>query len=98
MSDTPPTTPRRDPQGYWRANVRLVSGLLTIWFLVSFGAGILFVDALNAYQIPGTGFPLGFWFAQQGSIYAFVLLVFTYVVWANRLDAAFGVDESDEQE
>ncbi len=79
---------------YWRYNLRYVGVLLTIWFVVSFGAGILFVDALNTIRIPGTGFPLGFWFAQQGSIYAFVVLTFVYVFLMNRLDERFG--ESDQ--
>jgi len=83
-------------EAYWRRNVRYVSILLAVWFVVSYGAGILFVDALNAFHIPGTGFPLGFWFAQQGSIYVFVVLIFVYVWLMNRLDREFGVSE-DEQ-
>lgn len=75
---------------YWAANVRLVLVLLTVWFAVSYGAGILFVDVLDRVTLPGTGVPLGFWFAQQGSIYVFVLLIFVYVVRMNRLDRAFG--------
>ena len=83
-------------RAYWAANLRLIFTYVAIWFVVSYGCGILLVDELN--QIQFFGFKLGFWFAQQGSIYAFVVLVFTYVAWANRLDAAFGVDESDERE
>jgi len=83
----------RDPGGYWKANLRLVASLLCIWFLVSYGFGILLVDVLNRVRIPGTGFPLGFWFAQQGSIYVFVVLIFVYVWRMNRLDAEFGVAE-----
>ncbi|MEK9501659.1 DUF4212 domain-containing protein [Gemmatimonadota bacterium DH-20] len=75
---------------YWAANVRLVLVLLAIWFAVSYGAGILFVDVLDRVTLPGTGVPLGFWFAQQGSIYVFVVLIFVYVVRMNRLDRAFG--------
>ena len=91
-----------DPQAarrareYWRRNLRYVGGLLGVWFLVSYGAGILFADALDRIRIPGTGFPLGFWFAQQGSIYVFVLLIFVYVVLMNRLDREFDVDEGDD--
>ena len=59
-------------RGYWRENLKLMLTLLVVWFVVSFGAGVLFVDQLNAIQF--FGFPLGFWFAQQGSIYAFVVL------------------------
>ena len=86
----------RDPSGpraYWRANLRLLAALLTIWFLVSYGCGILLVDWLDQFRIPGTGFPLGFWFAQQGSIYVFTALVFVYVAAMNRLDRRFGVSE-----
>lgn len=81
---------------YWRRNVRLVLTLLAIWFSVSFGAGILMVDWLDQFRLPGTGFPLGFWFAQQGSIYVFVALIFFYVYRMNRLDREFGVDEVSE--
>jgi putative solute:sodium symporter small subunit len=80
---------------YWRRNVRYVGILLGVWFLVSYGAGILFADALDAYRIPGTGFPVGFWFAQQGSIYVFVVLIFVYVFLMNRLDREYDVDEID---
>jgi len=81
---------------YWRHNVRYVSILLSVWFAVSYGAGILFVESLNAFRIPGTGFPLGFWFAQQGSIYVFVVLIFVYVLLMNRLDRRYGFDEDGE--
>jgi putative solute:sodium symporter small subunit len=83
----------RDTRNYWRANVRLVLILLLVWFIVSYGFGILLVDVLNRFRIPGTGFPLGFWFAQQGSIDVFVVLIFVYVWRMNRLDAKFGVAE-----
>jgi putative solute:sodium symporter small subunit len=83
------------PAAYWRRNLRYLAVLLTIWFAVSYGAGILFVGPLNSIRIPGTGFPLGFWFAQQGSIYVFVILIFIYVVLMNRLDREFDVDEED---
>ena len=79
---------------YWQANVRLLCGLLAIWFLVSFGAGILFVDQLNHFQLGG--YPLGFWFAQQGSIYAFVGLIFFYAWRIKIIERRFGVDD-DEQ-
>jgi putative solute:sodium symporter small subunit len=62
---------------YWRANLKVLSILLVIWFAVSYGAGILFVDTLDTIRLGG--FPLGFWFAQQGSIYTFVVLIFVYV-------------------
>ena len=78
---------------YWRANLVTLCWLLGIWFAVSYGAGILAVDWLNQFRFPGTGFPLGFWFAQQGSIYTFCLLILIYVVRMNRLDKRFGVSE-----
>ncbi len=79
---------------YWRANLRLMAWLLIIWFAVSFGAGILFVDALNQIQIGG--YKLGFWFAQQGSIFTFVILIFVYAVLMRRIEKRFGVDDTDE--
>ena len=82
-----------DAAGYWRANLKVMGVLLSIWFAVSFGAGILFARPLNAVELPGTGFPLGFWFTQQGSIYTFVVLIFVYVAVMNRLDRRFGVSE-----
>jgi putative solute:sodium symporter small subunit len=92
-----PATARGDEAtrlaAYWRANLRTLVVLLTLWFAVSFGCGILFVDQLNAYRVPGTGFKLGFWFSQQGAIYAFIVLIFVYVVAMNRLDKKFGFDE-----
>ena len=78
---------------YWIANLRLVGILLTIWFVVSFGCGILLVDFLNQIQIGG--FKLGFWFAQQGSIVVFVVLIFVYAALANRLDRIHDVDEDE---
>ena len=85
--------PSRD---YWRANLTYVGTLMAVWFVISYGAGILFVEPLNRFQLPGSGFPLGFWFAQQGSIYVFVILIFVYVFLMNRLDREFGVDEDAE--
>lgn len=81
---------------YWRKNIQYLMVLLAVWFLASYLAGIVFVDVLNEIRIPGTGFPLGFWFAQQGSIYIFVVLIFTYVFLMNRLDKEFGVQEADD--
>jgi len=76
---------------YWKENIRYLILLLTIWFLVSFGAGILFREALNEFRLGG--FKLGFWFAQQGSIYVFVILIFIYVKLMNKLDKKYGYDE-----
>lgn len=85
--------PSADRSAYWRANLRLLGVLLVVWFVASYGFGILWAEALDQIRIPGTGFPLGFWFAQQGSIYVFVVLIFVYVWRMNRLDARFGVRE-----
>ncbi len=76
---------------YWRANLTLVAVLLFIWFLVSYGFGILLVEPLNAIQMGG--YKLGFWFAQQGSIYVFLVLIFVYAWSMNRLDRKYGVHE-----
>jgi len=85
-------------KAYWAANLRLLGVLLGIWALVSFGAGVLFVDFLNRFTIPGTGFKLGFWFAQQGSIYTFVVLVFVYARRMDALDRLHGVAEDEDEE
>jgi putative solute:sodium symporter small subunit len=74
---------------YWRANLKWVGILMTIWFIVSYGCGILFVDELNKIRIGG--FKLGFWFAQQGSIYVFVVLIAVYVRVMNKLDHKYSV-------
>ncbi|MEP0987212.1 DUF4212 domain-containing protein [Ekhidna sp.] len=76
---------------YWSRNLKYLLILLTIWFSVSYGAGILFADNLNSVRIGG--FKLGFWFAQQGAIYVFVILILVYVRLMNRLDKEFDVDE-----
>ena len=81
----------KDATSYWKKNLRYLGILLTIWFAVSFGAGILFKDALDAFHIGG--FPVGFWFAQQGSIYVFVLLIFVYVRLMNKLDSKYDVND-----
>ena len=93
---SPPDRPDLSSKEYWRRNLKYVGLLLVVWFAISYGAGILFVEPLNRVRLPGTGFPLGFWFAQQGSIYVFVILIFVYVYLMNRLDRAFGVDEDAE--
>lgn len=76
---------------YWQANVRLMIVCLIIWFVVSFGCGLLLVDVLNNFQLGG--YKLGFWFAQQGSIYVFLFLVFFYAFRMNQLDKKFNVQE-----
>ncbi len=87
MSDT-----QKKASAYWKENVRYLFILLTIWFIVSYGAGILFKDALDTIRVGG--FKLGFWFAQQGSIYVFVVLIFVYVRLMNKLDEKYGYNES----
>lgn len=76
---------------YWQKNIRIVLVLLSIWFLVSYVFGIFFVDALNSINIGGA--KLGFWFAQQGSIYIFVFLIYYYVRYMNKLDKEYDVHE-----
>lgn len=78
-------------QAYWKENLTIMGSLLAIWFLVSYGAGVMFVDSLNQYYLGG--FKLGFWFSQQGSIYTFVALIFIYVWRMNVLDKKYNVQE-----
>ncbi len=73
---------------YWKENLRYLTILLSIWFLVSFVFGIILVEELNTIRFGG--FKLGFWFAQQGAIYVFVILIFVYIKLMNRLDKKFG--------
>ena len=76
---------------YWKKNLRLMAMLLSVWFVVSYGFGILLADWLDQFRF--FGFPLGFWFAQQGSIYVFVALIWVYVVFMNRMDPEYDVHE-----
>lgn len=105
MADHPSTTASPDvhnidqkvAQTYWKQNVRLMLQLLAVWFIVSFGCGVIFADALDAYSIGG--FPLGFWFAQQGAIYVFVALIFIYAWKMHHIEQALHIDDdsiSDE--
>ena len=82
---------KNEMKAYWKENLRYLGILLTIWFVVSYGCGILFVDQLNTIKMGG--FKLGFWFAQQGAMYVFVILIFVYVRLMNKLDKKYGVDE-----
>ncbi|MCM2680060.1 DUF4212 domain-containing protein [Echinimonas agarilytica] len=82
---------KKAAQAYWRANLRIMLALLLVWFTASFGLGILLAEPLNEFHL--SGIKLGFWFAQQGSIYIFVALIFVYVWLMNRLDRKFGVRE-----
>ena len=83
-------------QEYWKANLRLVAICLVIWALVSYGFGLVLHPVLDAIDVGGAG--LGFWFAQQGSIYVFLILVFAYAFRMNALDRKFGVEETDDSE
>jgi putative solute:sodium symporter small subunit len=78
-------------KAYWRENISTILKLLAVWFIVSYGAGILFINQLNTIEISGV--KLGFWFAQQGAIYVFVILIFVYVRMMNRLDEKYDVHE-----
>lgn len=91
MSDKNPAKPEGRAAIYWRENVKLLCILLSVWFAVSFGAGVLFVDTLNAVRIGG--FKLGFWFAQQGSIIVFVILIFVYAARMSALEKRLGVGD-----
>lgn len=82
---------QKNRQDYWKANLRLVTFCLSIWFVVSYVFGILLVDQLNAISLGG--YRLGFWFAQQGSIYVFVVLIFFYAFRMNKIDREFNVQE-----
>lgn len=81
---------------YWKANIRLVLSLLFVWFFISFGCGILFVDALDTVRFGG--FKLGFWIAQQGSIFVFVALILIYIRAMDKLDAKYTLDSSNESD
>lgn len=88
----PTDTRKPDHQStYWKSNIQLLAMLLTIWFVVSFGAGILFVDVLNTISIGG--YPLGFWFAQQGSIFTFVVIIFFYVYRMDKIERSYKDDQ-----
>ena len=81
-------------KAYWAKNIRLVLSLLAVWFLVSFGMAILFVEFLDDFRF--FGFKFGFWMAQQGSIYCFVIIIFVYVYKMNKLDHKYGVSEDKD--
>ncbi len=78
-------------QAYWKENLRIIASYLVVWFVVSYGCGILFIEQLNA--IPFFGFELGFWFAQQGSIFVFCGLIVAYAISMNKLDEKYDVHE-----
>ena len=82
---------KEDATAYWSANVKLMLTLLAVWFVVSFGFGVILVDVLNQIRIGG--YKLGFWFAQQGSIYTFGVLIFVYAKKMGELDRKYGVEE-----
>lgn len=81
----------KDHKAYWKTNLKYLAILLSIWFTVSFGFGIVLVDELNTIRIGG--FKLGFWFAQQGSIYVFVLLILVYILLMNKLDKKHNLND-----
>ena len=85
-----------DARAYWRSSKRLIGTMLAIWFTVSFVCGIMLVDVLNLFTIGG--YKLGFWFAQQGSIYVFVALIFIYAWRMTKLDKQFHVEETEAGE
>ncbi len=81
---------RAKDRRYWRANLRILGALLLIWFFSAFGLGIFLVEPLNQFRI--AGFPVGFWFAQQGAIYIFILLILVYARWMDRVDERYHAD------
>lgn len=85
---------RRGPAAYWRTNLRILAVLLVVWFGASFGLGIFLVEPLNAVRIGG--FPLGFWFSQQGSIFVFILLILVYALVMDRLEARYRREPGDD--
>jgi putative solute:sodium symporter small subunit len=85
---------KKNQKAYWKANLKLMGVLLSIWFIVSFGCGILFVEQLN--QIQFYGFKLGFWMAQQGSLYVFLILIFVYAKKMDSLDKKYSLNEDQE--
>ena len=80
-------------KSYWKSNLKIVFFLMLVWALVSFGFGIFLAPWLDQYKLPFTEYPLGFWFAQQGSIYVFVILIIVYVKLMNQLDRKYGLKE-----
>ncbi|WP_026941814.1 DUF4212 domain-containing protein [Hellea balneolensis] len=84
------TVTSESKKAYWRATIRFTLSLLVIWFLVSYGAGILFREFLDQFSIGGA--PLGFWFAQQGAIYAFLALIIIYCIGMSRLEKKYGIE------
>nr|WP_298897619.1 DUF4212 domain-containing protein [uncultured Altererythrobacter sp.] len=95
MSEHEHGSAERDSKGrYWTANIRLLFTLMAIWFTVSFGAGILFRDWLDQCMLGG--YPLGFWFAQQGAIYTFIALIFFYNWRIHKIEQSFDLDDDDE--
>jgi putative solute:sodium symporter small subunit len=89
------TTSSDNNKAYWRANISLLSKLLVVWFVVSFGCGIILVDWLDQFSL--FGFKLGFWFAQQGAIYVFVALIFIYAWRMKIIDRQFGVSDDEDE-
>ena len=89
------TIPSDNNKAYWRANISLLSKLLVVWFVVSFGCGIILVDWLDQFSL--FGFKLGFWFAQQGAIYVFVALIFIYAWRMKIIDRQFGVSDDEDE-
>lgn len=88
--------PDKSAQSYWKSNIRIVLSLLVVWFFISFGCGILFVDALD--NIRFGGFKLGFWIAQQGAIFVFVILIYVYIYLMDKLDDRYNLETAEEHQ
>ena len=81
----------QNKKAYWSANIKLLSILMVIWFIISFGAGIIFRPFLDQYMLGG--YPLGFWFAQQGAIYGFILLILVYIIRMRKIERQYDLDD-----
>lgn len=86
--------PDNSAHSYWKSNIKIVSSLLLVWFFISFGCGILFVDALDSIRFGG--FKLGFWIAQQGAIFVFVILIYIYIHLMDKLDDKYNQETSQQ--
>ena len=84
-------TPSREPGAYWKANVRVITILLSIWAVAGLLLSIVFVEPLNRFHLGG--YPLGFWMAQQGTIYIFIILIYVYARWMEKIDAQYGHED-----
>ena len=91
VKDSDENLSEKKNRAYWRANIRVMTTLLSIWAVIAYGLGLIWVEELNSFQMGG--FPFGFWVGHQGAMYVFVVLVLVYAFWMDRLDKIYGVDK-----